>query len=123
MRWLPLVMLLALLSLTNGSAEAQRNATQPDCAGVDNWAASMAFVHLKNAAMTDNNKIDFTKTKVVRLASQQIGKDLYRQIHDVKYTEKSGNIIETITMNDASHQECSMSAVDVFVVAKHLGGR
>ncbi len=82
----------------------------------------MAFGHLKNAGITTNDKVDFTRTKSVRLASERIGKDLYRQLHRVTFTEKSGNIIEVITMSDASHEECSMGKVDVFVVARHLGG-
>jgi hypothetical protein len=56
------------------------------------------------------------------LASEKIGKDLYRQIHYVVFTEKSGRTIEVITSNDASNVECSMSAVKVFVVSKRLGG-
>jgi hypothetical protein len=114
---------VVLVSAASDSAGAQRAANHPDCSGVDRWAPSMAFVHLRNAGLTDNNKVDFTKTKVLRLASEQIGKDLYRQIHEVTFTEKSGNVIEVITMNDASHQECSETGVDVFVVSKHLGGR
>ena len=93
----------------------------PDCTGVGSWAPSMAFVHLKNAGITDNDKLDFTKTKVVRLASEKIGNDLYRQLHRVTFTEKSGRIIEVITSNDASSQECSMSGVEVYVVSKRLG--
>ena len=96
-------------------------AKDPDCTSVDGWATSMAFVHLKNAGITDNYKVDFSKTKTIRLASEKIGKDLYRQIHHVTFTENSGSTIEVITMNDASHQECSMSGVDVFVVSKYLG--
>ncbi len=95
----------------------------PDCTGVDRWPTNMAFVHLKNAGLTDNYKIDFTKTKTIKLASEKIGKNLYRQIHYVTFTEKSGNTIEVITINDASDEECSMSDVEVFVVAKHLGGK
>ena len=98
-------------------------AKDPDCTGVDHWPTAMAFVHLKNAGITDNNKVDFTKTKTVRLASEKIGKDLYRQIHQIKFTEKSGIILEVITINDASNEECSMSGVDVFVINKHLGGK
>jgi len=82
----------------------------------------MAFVHLKNAGLTDNNKLDFTKTKTVRLASEQVGKDLYRQVHLVTFTEKSGKNIEVITRNDASNEECSMSGVEVYVVSNRLGG-
>jgi ethanolamine ammonia-lyase large subunit len=117
-------LLAFLASAESHSAVAQQRAdAHPDCAGVDNWAARMAFTHLKNAGLIENSTVDFKKTHVTRLASQQLGKDLYRQVHDVKFTEKSGNVIEIITMNDASHQECSVSGVDVFVVSKHLGGR
>lgn len=87
----------------------------------------MAFGHLKNAGITDNYKLDFTKTKVIRLASEKIGKDpyfgedLYRQVHHITFTEKTGKTIEVITINDASNVECSMSGVDVFVVSQRLG--
>jgi hypothetical protein len=96
-------------------------AKNPDCTGTERWPASMAFVHLKNAGMTDNYRIDFSKTRVVRLASEKIGKDLYRQVHRVTFTEKAGDVIEVITLNDASSEECSMSGVQVFVVSKRLG--
>src|SRR5947208_13952079 len=79
-------------------------AADPDCAGVERWPTSMAFVHLKNAGITTNDKVDFTKTKTVRLASERIGKDLYRQVHRITFTEGSGSIIEVITVSDASHE-------------------
>lgn len=83
----------------------------------------MAFVHLKNAKYTDNEKLDFTKTKTTRLASEQIGKNLYRQVHHITFIEKSGNRIEAITINDASNEECSMTGVDVYVVKEKIGGQ
>jgi hypothetical protein len=83
----------------------------------------MAFVHLKNAGLTDNDKLDFTKTKTVRLASEKVGKDLYHQVHFVVFTEKAGGTIEVVTNNDASNEECSMSGVEVYVVSKRLGGK
>jgi hypothetical protein len=95
----------------------------PNCTGVDQWPTAIAFVQLKNVGITDNNKVDFTKTKTVRLASEKIGKDLYRQIHQIKFTEKSGITLEVITINDASNEECSISGVDVFLINKHLGGK
>jgi len=95
-------------------------AKDPDCTGTERWPTSIAFVHLKNAGMTDNYKLDFTKTKTTRLASEKIGDDLYRQIHHIIFIEKSGNTIEVITVNDTSHDECSMSDVDVYVISKHL---
>lgn len=107
-----------LLALSSFPAFAE----DPDCSGVKRWATTMAYVNLKNAGITDSNKLDFTKTKTVRLASEKIGKDLYRQIHHVTFTEKTGKVIEVITSNDASSEECSESGVDVYVVSKHLGG-
>ena len=117
MRMLSLITLLLGVSLASSAF-----AKNPDCAGVERWATSMAFVHLKNAGLTNNDKLDFTKTKTVRLASEKIGKDLYRQIHYVVFTERAGGTIEVITSNDASNEECSMSGVQVFVVSKRLGG-
>ncbi|RQR33945.1 MULTISPECIES: hypothetical protein [unclassified Burkholderia] len=98
-------------------------AADPDCAGLDRWPTSMAFVKLKNAGLTDNDKLDFNKTKTVRLASERIGNDLYRQVHHVVFTEKSGETIEVITASDASREECSMSDVEVFVISRRLGGK
>jgi len=95
-------------------------AKNPDCTGTERWPTAMAFVHLKNEGITDNSKIDFTKTKTVRLASEKIGKDLYRQVHHILFTQKDGTPIEVITINDASSVECSMSGVEVFVVSKRL---
>jgi hypothetical protein len=111
-----------LLFLVMFGSPLQPLAKTPDCAGVDSWATQMAFVHLKNAGITDNNAIDFTKTRTERLASEKTGKDVYRQIHHISFTEKSGNVIEVITSNNASNAECSMSGVDVFVISRHLGG-
>jgi hypothetical protein len=90
----------------------------PDCSG--GWPTAMTFVLLKNAGITSNEKIDFSKTKTVRIASQKIGKYLYHQVYDVTYTEASGRKIEAIAVHDASSQECSMTGVELFVVSQHL---
>jgi hypothetical protein len=58
----------------------------------------------------------------VRLASEKVGKDLYRQVYDITFYEKTGSKIEVITSSKASNEECSMSGVDVFVVSRRLGG-
>lgn len=92
----------------------------PDCAS---WPTSMAFVYLKNAGLTDNSRTDPSKATAIRLASEKIGKDLYLQVHLITFHEATGANIEVITSNKASSEECSMSAVDVFVVSKHLGGK
>lgn len=95
-------------------------AGSPDCTYFDAWPSSMAFVELKNAGLADNESLDFSKTTIVRLASEKIGKHLYRQVHRVRFVKKTGEQIEVITANDASHQECSMSDVDVYVVSQRL---
>ena len=81
----------------------------------------MAFVYLKNVGITNNDELDFDKTKTVRLATEKIGKGLYRQIHLVTFTKKSGETIRVITNNDASNEECSMSGVEVYLISKRLG--
>ena len=91
----------------------------PDCSG--RWPTDMAFVHLKNAGITANDLVDFSKTRTVRLASEKTGKDRYHQIYDVLFTEKSGRVIEAIAVHDASSKECSESGVTVFLVLKRLG--
>lgn len=81
----------------------------------------MALVHLKNEGLTDNDRLDIGMTRTVRIASQRIADSLWRQVHHVTFTEKSGRTLQAITVNDASYEECSMSGVDVFVVSKRLG--
>lgn len=95
-------------------------ADSPRCDSPQGWAASMTFVLLKNAGITDNSQLDFARTQVVLIASQKIGKDLYRQVHRVTYVRHDGTTIEAIAVNDASHVECSMSGVQVYVTSAHL---
>jgi len=62
----------------------------------------------------------------VKLLSRKIGKtpsdpynpeqNIYRQVYDIKFVEKSGKTIETITIADATTEECSAGYVDIFVV-------
>ncbi len=97
---------------------AARLSNGPDCSG--GWPTDMAFVLLKNAGITKNQKIDFSKTKTVRLASEKTGKDRYHQVYDVIFTEYLGRTIEAIAVHDASHEECSMTGVELFLVSQHL---
>lgn len=113
-----LAMLIIILSLMGARAYAK----EPDCTGSERWPASMAFTQLKNAGITNNEKLDFAKTIVTKLASQLAKKNLYRQVHLVVFHEKTGSTIQVITINDASADECSGSPVDVYVISRHLGG-
>lgn len=114
---LNLSIVVSLLFLCSGLAFA----AAPNCAGPNRWATNLAFSYLKDEGLTDNERLDFTKTKVVRLASEKVGKDLYRQIHLITFTQQNGEVIEVITNSDASHEECSMSDVQVYVISKRLG--
>jgi hypothetical protein len=114
-------MLLFVMLVIGVSAIAHSQAEEthgPDCAG--GWPTNMAFVHLKNAGLADNYSVDFSKTKSVRIASEKVGKDLWRQVYHITFTKKSGDAIEAIAVHDASQEECSMTGVEVFVVSKHL---
>jgi hypothetical protein len=81
----------------------------------------MALTQLKNSGILMPESSDVSASKVVRLASEKIGKDLYRQIYKITFSDKAGNAIEVISMNNASNVECSESGVEVFVISKDLG--
>jgi hypothetical protein len=112
---------IVLYILIAVGGQSLQQVKHPDCAGVERWPTRMAYVHLKNDGLASPETIDFKKTATVRIASEQIGKDLFRQVHRVIFTKTTGGIIEVITVNDASSEECSMSGVEAYVVSKRLG--
>ena len=96
-------------------------AKTPDCSG--RWPTNMAFVEMKNAGVAKNEEIDFRLTKTVRLTSERIGKDLFRQVYLVTFIRKEGPPLQVLTISDASSDECSMGSVRVFVVSQELGSQ
>lgn len=108
------MLVMALLALPAAVA-----AKTPDCAS---WPTNMALVHLKNAGIVEPATIDESQTQAKRLASEKIGADLFQQVYDITFHAKDGGTIEVVTSSRASSQECSMGAVDVYVVSRHLGG-
>ena len=108
----------ALLAMLMASVPAL--AAVPNCSGTGNWPASMAFAAMKNAKLVTNDQIDFSRTKVRRLTSEQVKKGLWRQVHLVQYYRKDGTVLEAITVSDASLDECSMGDVQTFVVSERL---
>lgn len=94
-------------------------ASHPDCAGSNRWPTMMAFWHLKNIEVLKGKMASY-RIKSTRLASEKIGKDLYRQIHRVVFTNASGKSVIVITNNDASSKECSMSGLEVYIVSKKI---
>jgi hypothetical protein len=97
-------------------------AAVPDCAGPGDWPALMALSHLKDARITDDEKVDFSKTRVLRLASEPKGTRLHRQLHLIAFAEKSGQVINVITVHDASAELCSESPVEVYLISRKWGG-
>ena len=106
--------LLLISPVTAATAKA------PDCSGPDRYPTSEAYVYLKNAGLLgpDANDFDHTETKVI--ASQRIGRDLWRQVFRVTFPLKSGNKLETIVVSDTSAEECSMGTLQIFLVSKRL---
>ncbi len=112
----PVAIAVALAMLSAGAWSKD-----PDCTSPEAWPAGMALTHLKNAGMLDDRSIDATRTTVRVLASEPIGKNRFRQVHLVQFARKSGEPVAAITVNEVSREECSMSNVDVYVVASKLG--
>ena len=77
------------------------NCEVPDCKGKEQWPVKMSFVQLKNAGISANNRIDFSKTKVIRLASEKLNNGIYRQVHQITFFEKNGSEISVISINVA----------------------
>ena len=106
----------ATLLLAGAAAHAQ----PPACA---HWPTSMATVHLKNAGVLDPATLDQAATTATLLAAQPLGHNLYKEIYDITFHDRAGRTLEVLTSNEASNEECSMSAVDVWVISRHLGDR
>ena len=95
-------------------------AKDPDCGGPNNWPAAMVFVAMKNAKIVTNDQIDFSRTRVTRIASEKIGPDLWRQVHLVQYFRRDGSALEAIAVSDSSQKECSMGDVKTFLISAKL---
>ncbi|PIT64546.1 hypothetical protein BHC56_04560 [Snodgrassella alvi] len=103
-----LVTLLAVLPILSF-------AKGPDC---DSWPMNISEGWLKNAGIVDIINLDESKTKSTLLASEKKAKGLYTQIYHFIFYDTTGNTYETITKNDASYEECSETAVDVYLISK-----
>lgn len=110
------IFILFLLSTTTANAGEKH----PYCNGIENWATSIAYTSLKDDGVVTPETIDYSKTVTKRLTSEKISKGLYKQVHHILFTLKSGATVQVITVNDASNEECSMSDVDVYVISKKL---
>lgn len=103
------VLIFILLLTTNTYASEVSYCSEPG-----RWAERMTYSTLKNSNIINPQDIDFDKTTVKLIAEQKTDKDLYKQVHLITYTTKSGKKIEVISINDASSEECSIGHVDVY---------
>lgn len=92
----------------------------PDCTNPESWPAGITFTYLKNAGLIASDTLDFKKTTVTRLASEKIGRDLYRQVHLIRFFKLTGEMVQAIAISSASSEECSMSSADVYLVSTRL---
>ena len=95
-------------------------AVDPDCTAPDRWQTSSTLVKLQAAGVVRAADLDLARTKTIRMASELESAGRYRQIHESVFVKKSGAKIRVITSSLASTEECSESAVEVFVISKHL---
>jgi hypothetical protein len=97
------------------------HAKVPECASPNQAPAKLALGWLVSAGLTEMDKVDTAKTKVLRLAAENIGNERYRQVHLITFTEKNGRTLEALTNSVAWKRECSMYATEVFVISQRLG--
>jgi hypothetical protein len=115
----PACFVLAASLLALPAAQAVDRA--PNCTGREAWPASMAYVHLKNAGALTPENVDSSQTRAELVASEKIGRDRYRQVHLVRFTTKAGAQVSAVVINEASHEECSLTEAQVFMVAQEFG--
>lgn len=87
-------MRLIYLALMSVFLDAAIASNVPECSGKERWPAMMGFATLKNAGLIKNSEADFSRTRVSRLASENIGIDksygdeLHRQVHLIDFFKK-----------------------------------
>jgi hypothetical protein len=108
---------IALLQTFATSAFAK----DPDCLHKESWPISMAFTHLRDAGIFKLGEIDPSQATITRLASEKLRKNLYHQVHLVKFKTITGKELNVITVSDTSWEECSMTGVDVYLINKKYG--
>jgi hypothetical protein len=111
---------LLLLAASCGSAAAPSRPREPDCSGGDRYAANMTVAKLKNAGLFANQAVDLNRVEARMILSQRVSKGLYRQAFKVTIPRRGAAPITTVTISDASFEECSIAEPKVFLVAKEL---
>ncbi|MCC8392391.1 hypothetical protein LJ656_07300 [Paraburkholderia sp. MMS20-SJTR3] len=108
-----------LLSLPALCLAELKPKTFPPC---DNWPTRLAEGQLKRNGILGN--IDDSRTRAVLVSNEKIGKyedgqQMWRQVYHITFHDKSGRVIDVMTVSDAGEFECSLTGADVFVVTQH----
>ena len=112
--------MLIVAAAPGTSHAAPRSPNGPDCSGPDHYPAAAAFSVMKNEGLLTNESVRWKQVQSRTIASQRIGKNLWRQIFRVTYPLTTGRKIEAIVVEEVSFDECSMSNPQIFLVSKAL---
>lgn len=91
------------------------------------WPTDIGEARLKEMRLLDPAQVDERRISAMPLAIQKIGPDLYRQVYHIVFPFKKPDIdgrtlVEIVTVNNASSDECSMSGVEVYVIGRKASG-
>ena len=93
-------------------------AKPPDCTGMDDLPAVIGLAQLKTWGTVTTDTIVWKDATSIRVASEQVGADAWRQVHRVKWPLKNGRLVEMVIVSEASARDCSTGNVDILVVTK-----
>jgi hypothetical protein len=92
----------------------------PDCSGPEHYPASVAFGAMKNERLLTNYNVLWKQVRSRTIASQQIGKNLWRQVFKVTYPLTTGRSVQAVVVEEVSTDECSMSEPQIYLISKAL---
>ena len=75
---------------------------------------------MKDAGLLTNYNVKWKDIRSRTIASQRIGKNLWRQVFRVTYPLTTGQRLEAIVVEEVSFDECSMSEPQIFLISKAL---
>ena len=111
---------LIALSAVGCIAAAPVPKNGPDCSGAERYPARVAFAAMKNEGLLNNDNVLWKQVRSRTIASQRIGKNLWRQVFRVTYPQKNGQNVEAIVVENVSTDECSMSEPQIYLISKAL---
>ena len=93
-------------------------AKAPECTSIDDLPAVIGLAQLKTWGTVSTDTIVWKDASSIRVASEQIGADAWRQVHRIKFPLKNGRLVEMVIVSEASAKDCSTGNVDILVVTK-----